>query len=645
MSELQFPKNPIVGQEYDFPPYKYYWDGAKWKTKGIGYNPVNDLRDELEPRISNSESRISKNESRISKNESKVFEALKRSYADAGLNLVEGSFEEGGVLSVSSDVMITASGAGYSWGGPEFPHNVAPKTDPTQSGSGYVPRTDVLLRSELAADVGAELIGFGTETASDAIYRTYNKMTDANKPLSNIIAALRADKLLAVNVVPICDSFGDGVGATDYRNRYMKVFEWSINNSNPGGFGFASDTRLTDAVNVANSGITTNGTSGTQGALESRVTLSAGQYIDVTGVQIDYADLWYDGGLTTGDVQIYLNGLLVRTVTTTKTAGVKTTLDSAKKMNARTLKTDVIRFQATGGAVSVSALHILRGPSGGVWQAKVSHGGWSYKTYDNQSVVDEIAAYAQWRSAIVVYMFMLGTNSIYNGSEAQTPAEMIASMQSLIAKLAEKTPNCGFIIGVPPKANESLWPVIKSGFTHDDYVKALIDFGETNGVQLVRFDTLNLAEKNLYSDGGHPTDNGHILYAKRLCESVGIPCVPYADDMVSGAAETSSAITYNDTWGTFLNDPGSVPRVRKIGNIGYLSGAMQPNGSTSLTVMTIPAEYRPKLRNVNCSGWGLNGSTWVQILVSIGSNGNVNIVSLPTSFVSLEVSWVIDNAS
>ena len=148
MSELQFPKNPTVGQEYDFAPYRYYWDGTKWKTKGIGYNPVNDLRDELEPRVSN--------------NESKVFEALRRSYADAGLNLVEGSFEEGGELLVASDVMITASGDGYSWGGPEFPHNVAPGTDPTAAGSGYVPRTDVVLRGELAGIDGANLVGGAT---------------------------------------------------------------------------------------------------------------------------------------------------------------------------------------------------------------------------------------------------------------------------------------------------------------------------------------------------------------------------------------------------------------------------------------------------------------------------------------------------
>ena len=157
MSELQFPKNPTTGQEYDFPPYKYYWDGEKWKTKGVGYNPVNDLRDELEPRISTSESRISDNESRISDNESKVFDALRRSYAEAGLNLVEGNFEEGGELLAATDVMITASGDGYAWTG-AFPKVVAPGTDPAAV-AGFVMRSYAGLRSELASSGGAGMIG------------------------------------------------------------------------------------------------------------------------------------------------------------------------------------------------------------------------------------------------------------------------------------------------------------------------------------------------------------------------------------------------------------------------------------------------------------------------------------------------------
>ena len=144
MSELQFPKDPIVGQEYDFAPYKYYWDGVKWKTKGIGYNPVNDLRNELEPRISN--------------NESKVFESLRRSYADAGLTLVDGSFETGGTLSSDTDVLLhNVTAKAYAWTG-VFPHVAAPGTDPA-SVAGYVPRTDTALRSELAAVGSQVLIG------------------------------------------------------------------------------------------------------------------------------------------------------------------------------------------------------------------------------------------------------------------------------------------------------------------------------------------------------------------------------------------------------------------------------------------------------------------------------------------------------
>ena len=118
-------------------------DAATMRTTlGIDGLSVNDLRDELEPRISS--------------NESKVFETLKRSYADAGFNLVKGSFEKGGELLVASDIMITASGVGYAWTG-TFPKIVAPGTDPAAI-AGFVMRSDAVLRDELARPGGAGLI-------------------------------------------------------------------------------------------------------------------------------------------------------------------------------------------------------------------------------------------------------------------------------------------------------------------------------------------------------------------------------------------------------------------------------------------------------------------------------------------------------
>ena len=79
------------------------------------------------------------------------FAALRRTYADAGLLLMDGSFETGGTLSSATDVLLhNVTAKAYAWTG-AFPHVIVPGTNPTAVGSGYVPRTDVVLRDELLA--------------------------------------------------------------------------------------------------------------------------------------------------------------------------------------------------------------------------------------------------------------------------------------------------------------------------------------------------------------------------------------------------------------------------------------------------------------------------------------------------------------
>lgn len=90
------------------------------------------------------------------------FEALRRSYAEAGFTMVAGSFEEGGTLTSSSDALLhKATGIAYSWDG-VFPQVVAASSTPTPIGAGgWIDRSDVLLRNALAGGVGASLIGTG----------------------------------------------------------------------------------------------------------------------------------------------------------------------------------------------------------------------------------------------------------------------------------------------------------------------------------------------------------------------------------------------------------------------------------------------------------------------------------------------------
>lgn len=94
-----------------------------------------------------------------------VIEALRRSYAEAGYNLVDGSFEAGGTLVNANDVLLQER-TGKAFSGPAG--TVAPGTNPVGD-SNWSPRTDQLLREELADIDGSSLVGLPNGTVSDAI--------------------------------------------------------------------------------------------------------------------------------------------------------------------------------------------------------------------------------------------------------------------------------------------------------------------------------------------------------------------------------------------------------------------------------------------------------------------------------------------
>lgn len=128
MATLNFPSNPTIGDIYEFEPYRYTWDGEKWKTIGIGYNPAAKLSPTVRSNI-------------------------QRLAAEAGYNLVSGSFEDGGSLTTTVDVLWSQLGGKYySWSG-SFPKVVSAGSTPTTSGGigvgAWVDRTEDRLRSDL----------------------------------------------------------------------------------------------------------------------------------------------------------------------------------------------------------------------------------------------------------------------------------------------------------------------------------------------------------------------------------------------------------------------------------------------------------------------------------------------------------------
>jgi hypothetical protein len=108
-----------------------------------------------------------------------IYQALKGKAAEAGYNLVRGSFEEGGTLTGTSDVLwYQANGKYYNWFDGSAKTVVAGSTPAGTGGIGagaWVDRTDLTLRSELLGG-GASM----SEIASLPVeVKTRNFMNDA----------------------------------------------------------------------------------------------------------------------------------------------------------------------------------------------------------------------------------------------------------------------------------------------------------------------------------------------------------------------------------------------------------------------------------------------------------------------------------
>lgn len=97
-------------------------------------------------------------------------EQWRRSLAEAGLTLVDGSFEEGATVNNETDaVWYIAGGQCYTWEG-TLPKVIPAKSTPASTGgvsnSAWAPIGDITLRSELASPNGIDLLGGVSSTAT-----------------------------------------------------------------------------------------------------------------------------------------------------------------------------------------------------------------------------------------------------------------------------------------------------------------------------------------------------------------------------------------------------------------------------------------------------------------------------------------------
>ena len=134
-------------------------------------------------------------EDALSNNAANIREHWRRQLSDAGLNLVDGSFEEGATVTTSTDaVWHIAVGKCYTWDG-AFPKTVPANSTPDSTGGvklgAWVSVGDVSLRSQISNPEGASFIntsdGDSVQVHLDAIESAAQATTNLIKETNSVI--------------------------------------------------------------------------------------------------------------------------------------------------------------------------------------------------------------------------------------------------------------------------------------------------------------------------------------------------------------------------------------------------------------------------------------------------------------------------
>ena len=144
-----FEEGALLSKSTDVVLYKH--TGVVYKWKGVFPTQIAANSSPTGTGISNWEEVV------VPVMEASVREALRRSYAEAGYNLVDGSFEVGGTLVNANDVLLRER-TGKVFSGPAG--TVAARTNPASGG--FVDKSGELLRNELATSDRGTIKIFGT---------------------------------------------------------------------------------------------------------------------------------------------------------------------------------------------------------------------------------------------------------------------------------------------------------------------------------------------------------------------------------------------------------------------------------------------------------------------------------------------------
>ena len=379
----------------------------------------------------------------------------------------------------------------------------------------------------------------------------------------------------------------------------------------------------------------------------------AGGQLILSGRQMCSADVFYDAAASsTGTMTVALNGVTVTTKPITAGTGVVNTYTQAGvpawlrplEQFAPCAYEDVITLTFST-ACTIKGIITPR-----TFPATSSHlspfiftagkEGGMLSQLQTASIFDEIAAYLNFNELTgaggeKLLVIGFGINDIYLGRYA--PATMVSYLSALVTAIQNRCSNVTFAYIVPYDGDPARLSGI--GFTYPpaypfvDYVNALAAFCTANNIAVLRADRL-VPNPALLVDGVHPPASIHRRLAGSYAAMLGTPVNPELTTITLGPAYDSTQptvadVTYTSTWRAYTGVSTYSMRAHKRGTRIDLSGLIEPNGSVSTTVCTLPVGYRPIGRTIFIQAQ--TTAAGASVLLTIGTNGVVVTSGIPAS--------------
>lgn len=453
------------------------------------------------------------------------------------------------------------------------------------------------------------------------------------------------------SVLMIGDSITAGTGASLFTNSYGWLVARSLMNASDRGIFYDWGIGYHRILNIANllstPGVTTTGSANVSGVWGARLNLTVGQSMTFSLREIKTFDVLYDASASAGATfTISLNGTVVKTVVVSG-SGLKSTFPTVlKSFNLATRLTDVITITSTVATTQIcGAMDLKNGTVNDMLMYVAGQSGYAYQDYNTTPAMDELAFYLNNLRTTndKVLVCNLGTNNMYNAGKALSPSATITAIDTFVTGMKSRCTNLQIAIAVPPKSNESLFPMILSN-KYEEYVRAIVSYGIKNNLVLIRHDLSALSSGAFYSDGLHPNDIGHKIFAETVLDTMKVKYDAYfkAIDFTPSdylpLMRQDNAVAMTSTWGGYGALPGFAARSHLVNGMVTLSGVVIPNGSGSTQIGTLSGAFTPDSQDryflvpTNVSG----GTKGTATIVINHSTGTLVISAIPTNDVVLD---------